>query len=288
MLFRSHGLVFRKDPPKSIIETERGPEFRALQMFHPADGVPVPEALFLEEGGDAFGAPAFIMREIAGGEVHSGFDADPFGEAREQIGHDFFSALGKIAAADPGPLGLPPVSPADRVRHWQAVVEDDATGPEPVARIAADWLIENAPAPEPEPAVVHGDYRRGNFLVKGGRITAILDWEMVHVGDPLEDLAWACDDLWVSGGPNVAGTVPETEAIRIWEEASGRKVDAARYRWWKVFAQYMGLAIWISSEAEVVSGRSTQIPVIWAAIYPYRWHNHALAVSLRKAMENTA
>ena len=274
------GLVLRRDPPKSIIETERAPEYRALELFHGTD-VPVPEPLFLEEGDRAFGSPGFIMREIEGAEAAGLFEENPFGEARERIGEEFFGILGRIHMADPDALGLQPVSAAERVRHWQAVIEEDAVQPEPVAAAAARWLLANLPPAPQRQAVVHGDYRRGNFLTKEGRVAAILDWEMVHVGDPLEDLAWACDPLWAGGSDLAAGTLPEQDAVSRWEEASGLSCEARAFAWWRMFAAYMGLAIWISSAAEAANLRSLDPVVAWAGLVPYRQHNLALATMLR-------
>lgn len=278
---KTESLVLRRDPPKSIIETEREPEYNALEMFAGTE-VPVPEPLFLETGDAAFGAPGFIMREVPDGEAGGGFSADPFGEARAAIGRDFFGALGRIHAADPAPLGLDSVTPEERVRHWQEVIAEDALQPEPLAAAAARWLLKNAPPPEERPAVVHGDYRRGNFLVRDGRLVAILDWEMVHVGDPLEDLAWAVDPLF-AGDSGLAGTMlPEADAIAIWEEKSGRQFDADRFAWWRLFAAYMGLAIWISSAAEAASGRSTDPVIAWAGLIPYRLHSLSMATMLKE------
>ncbi len=279
---RSEALVLRRDPPKSIIETDRLPEYRAIQMFY-GTTVPVPEPLFLEEDADAFGAPGFIMREIPDCDAGGLFDADPFGEARAQIGQDFFGALGAIHSADPAPLRLPVSSAGDRVRHWADVIAEDAVQPEPVAAAARRWLLANPPPKPARSCVVHGDYRRGNFLTRDGRVAAILDWEMVHVGDPLEDLAWACDPLWSLGSDHVAATVPLDSAIRIWEQASGLTCDPAAFRWWRMFAQYMGLAIWISAAAEIASGRSVDPVVAWAGLHPYREHNAGLARALREA-----
>lgn len=278
---RREGLVLRRDPPKSIIETDRQPEYRAIQMFHGSD-VPVPEPLFLEEGDEAFGSPGFIMREIAGCDAPGLFETDPFGEHRARIGAEFFAALGLIHAADPAPLGLAPTSANGRVEHWAAVIAEDAVQPEPIAHAARRWLLANLPPAPARISVVHGDYRRGNFLTKDGRLAAILDWEMVHVGDGLEDLAWACDPLWSMGSDHVAATVPLEDAIRHWEAASGLRCEAETFRWWRVFAQYMGLAIWISAAAEIASGRSMDPVIAYAGLFPYREHNAALARSLKE------
>src|SRR5262249_13536621 len=72
-----------------------------------------------------------------------------------------------------------------------------------------------------------GDYRSGNYLHEDRRITAILDWEMAHLGDPMEDLGWACMRFW-SGGGRVAGLLERGEVFRAYEAAGGVAVDRRR------------------------------------------------------------
>lgn len=272
------GLVLRRDPPSSLIETDRSIEYAAIAAFH-GSNVPVPEPLFIEPG-TALGSPAFIMREIPGVHAAGLFDVDPYGTAREAVGRDLFTILGHIHAAPPLP-GLPVQSPARRLDHWEATIDADALGPEPIARAGLRWLRRNLPASSAT-TIVHGDYRSGNFLVDdANRIQAIVDWEMVHIGDPLEDLAWVCDPLWAHGSDNPASTIPLEEAIAVWEAASGLTCDRTAFRWWRAFAQVMGLAIWISAGREVASGRNGDPVNIFAAFYPYRFHNRSLARTLR-------
>ena len=115
---------------------------------------------------------------------------------------------------------------------------------------------------------MHGDYRTGNYLyTEDGEITAILDWEMAHIGDPLEDLAWSLDPLW-SAEPHIAGRLlPREEAIRIWQDASGIEVDRDAFRWWQVFASVKALAIWISSMEDYANG-TTKEPILAIAGWP--------------------
>ena len=273
------GLVLRRDPPSSLIETDRSIEYAAIAAFH-GTAVPVPEPLFLEPG-DALGGPAFIMREIPGVRAAGLFDTDPYGDARAAVGRDLFTMLGHIHAA-PLLASLPVQAPAQRLDHWEATIDTDALGPEPIARAGLRWLRANMPRGGGASTIVHGDYRSGNFLVDDeNRIKAVVDWEMVHIGDPLEDLAWVCDPLWAHGSDNPASTVPVEDAIAIWEAASGLTCDRAAFGWWRVFAQVMGLAIWISAGREVASGRNGDPVNIFAALYPYRFHNRALARTLR-------
>ncbi len=272
------GLVLRRDPPSSLIETDRSVEYAAIAAFH-GSNVPVPETLFIEPG-TALGSPAFIMREIPAVRAAGLFDVDPYGTAREAVGRDLFTILGHIHAA-PLLAGLPVQTPAQRLDHWEATIDADALGPEPIARAGLRWLRRNLPDTSAT-TIVHGDFRSGNFLIDdANRIQAIVDWEMVHIGDPLEDLAWVCDPLWAHGSDNPVSTIPLEDAIAIWEAASGLTCNHAAFRWWRVFAQVMGLAIWISAGREVASGRNGDPVNIFAAFYPYRFHNRSLARTLR-------
>jgi aminoglycoside phosphotransferase (APT) family kinase protein len=284
----TRGLVLRRDPSSSLIETDRRTEFAALAAFH-GSAVPVPEPLILDETGDALGAPGFIMTEIADVKPGSVLDPDAYGAHAAAVGAQMFTILGHIHARDPAAFATGTPAPApdacwrQRLDHWTAAVRADATGPEPIFWAGVRWLERHPPPPPPRVAIVHGDYRSGNFLVDdAGRIGAIVDWEMAHLGDPLEDLAWAMDPLWSHGAPGrPGGTVDEATAIAHWQRASGLTADPAALRWWRVQAQVMGLAIWISSGREVADGRSIDPIMIFSSLYTYRFHNRTLAATLR-------
>lgn len=282
---RERRLILRRDPPASLIETERATEYRAYAAFHRL-GLPVPEPIALELGG-ALERPFFIMEEIADCQVGGILTPDPYGVHRERIGRQFWSILGRIAGADPHALGLSdfdgPASPGDAWRHeiarWEKVIDEDEGEPQPIARGALLWLKRNEPPPAQKIAVVHGDYRSGNFLYDaGGDIRAILDWEMAHLGDPLEDLAWALDPLWAHHDPShPAGTLARAEAIATWEEASGLRCDPAALAWWEIFASVKGCAIWISAAHEYATRRNDDPVNAFSGWYCLAYHNQVLA-----------
>ncbi|MFP8873532.1 MAG: phosphotransferase, partial [Myxococcota bacterium] len=96
---------------------------------------------------------------------------------------------------------------------------------------------------------------------------AILDWEMAHLGDPLEDLAWGLNPVWRFGTDDRAGgLVPREEAVRIWEAESGLRADPAALHWWEVFSSVKGQAIWVSSGREFTDGKN-QDPVLALAAW---------------------
>src|SRR5947208_9125553 len=103
--------------------------------------------------------------------------------------------------------------------YCATVIDDAELHPYPVAHAAIRWLRRHPPQPARKLSLVHGDYRTGNFLYSpDGEIKAILDWEMAHVGDPLEDLAWSMDPLWCWTSPELAGRLlPHGEAVAAWE-----------------------------------------------------------------------
>ncbi len=286
---RERALILRRDPPASLIETERTTEFRAYQAFH-ALGLPVPEPVALELEGGALERPFFVMEEIAGCEVSNILAPDPYGARRQSIGEQFWRNLGRIARADPSAIGLGDLEGtrdiADCWRHevtrWEKVIVEDELEPQPIAHAAIRWLKRNPPPPAQKISVVHGDYRTGNFLFDAkGDIRAILDWEMAHLGDPLEDIGWALDPLWSHGDPtHPAGGIAREEGLSIWEKESGMTIDRAALQWWEIFASLKGLAIWVSAAREYAEGRNTEPVNAFSGWYCLAFHNRVLAQRL--------
>ena len=85
--------------------------------------------------------------------------------------------------------------------------------------------------------LVHGDYRTGNYLADESGVTAILDWEGAHLGDPIEDLGWLCVKSWRFGAVDkpAGGFGSREELWAAYERAGGIRVDPARAHWWEVF-----------------------------------------------------
>ena len=95
-----------------------------------------------------------------------------------------------------------------------------------------------------------------------GGIHGILDWEMSHLGDPLEDLAWSINPVWRwAGDERAGGLVPREDAIAIWEKSSGLRADPDALRWWEVFSSVKGQGIWVSSAQEFTAGKN-QDPIL--------------------------
>lgn len=257
-------LILRRDPSGSLIDTDRRIEFAAYRAFH-GTSVPVPEALWLETDPKWLDQPFFVMAELSGFESSpQALVAPPYADLAEEIGRRKWTILGEIARADPKALGLTDVmevvEPADSWRrelgYWEGVIDADELEPQPIIRAAIRWLRKNPPPPPASLGVVHGDYRSGNFLYDGkGEIRGILDWEMAHLGDPLEDLAWSLNRVWHwARDERAGGLLPKERAIRIWEESAGRSADRTALHWWELFSSVKGQGIWASSQREYLDG----------------------------------
>jgi aminoglycoside phosphotransferase (APT) family kinase protein len=267
-------LILRRDPPASLIDTERRIEFEAYRAFG-GSAVPVPQMLWLEEACDALDYPFFVAEELSGLQAApqllfaGGYDA-----VLPTVAQRKWTILGEIARADPNALGLtqwmeaPPLDGCWKreLDHWEAIIDREEAEPYPITRAAIRWLRANPPPPAQKLAVVHGDYRTGNFLYdEAGQIRGVLDWEMAHLGDPLEDLGWGFNPVWEFGRGLAGGLLPHAEAIAIWERASGLKADPAALHWWTLFNCVKGQGIWVGSARAFLDGGNRDPIIIYSA-----------------------
>ncbi len=113
--------------------------------------------------------------------------------------------------------------------------------PRPVFALALRWLRERDPGPSREVTLVHGDFRHGNLIIGPDGVRAVLDWELAHIGDPMEDLGWVCVNSWRFGEiDKPAGGFGTREELFAGYEAAGRRVDPDRVKFWEV----MGTLRW--------------------------------------------
>lgn len=223
-----------RDPVFSIdiaLETE------AVLMAHAADaGVPVPEVMFVLDPTDQLGS-GFVMEFVAGETLaRKILRDDEFSEARQVMAYQCGEILAKIAKIDTEGLDdIPramPVEQLDRVRTIYRSFDE----PLPVLELGFKWLEHHLPEGG-APGMVHGDFRNGNLIVDAEGVRAVIDWEIPHIGDPLEDLGWLCANVWrfgVSDKP-VGGFGEREDLFAGYEAAGGGPVDPARVHFWEVF-----------------------------------------------------
>ncbi len=138
----------------------------------------------------------------------------------------------------------------------------------PVLRETASWLCANAPQPPDGPVLVHGDYKVGNFVWRGNTIAAVLDWEGAGLGDPLEDVGYACHPLMRSREPELmAMLVPIDELERIYEAETGEELDRRRLHYFVIYAVYFHLYTLVSSVVAATNGADFRVALGYAK-YP--------------------
>lgn len=261
------GFILRRDPDASLLVTERDVEFRVMQAVA-GHGLPVPVMYWLETDGAWLDRPFFVMERIEGCETGpTAVLMDPrFQAARPRIAEQFVDILARIHSLDWRSLGLDfldaPVDEAScgltEIHRWEAVVDRDALEPQPVLRAAFRWLRRHLPPPAPRIVLVHADYRTGNFLCSpDGEIKGILDWEMTHLGDPMEDVGWACIRPWRwLGNELIGGLMERSEFYRRYEAASGFRVDQEAVRFWEVLGNVKLAAIFLTGARSFCEGRT--------------------------------
>lgn len=243
-----HGLILRRDPPlqgrpggERSSALDRATEFRVIAAAWKA-GVRAPEVLFEMLPEDGLGE-AYVMRRVGGTAIARKLLRDaPYAAARGRVTGQLGEILARIHATDL--TTLPPLvtrQAADQIANLRQSLDQLGT-PQPVFELALSWLDRRKPPPIDRPLLVHGDYRTGNYLVDETGVTAILDWEGAHLGDPVEDLGWLCVKSWRFGAIDkpAGGFGSRTELWSAYERAGGARVDPARAHWWEV----LGTARW--------------------------------------------
>ncbi len=236
-------LILRRDPPaqakterERTVAVDRATEFRVLRAAHAA-GVRAPEPLFELTPQDGLGE-AYVMRRIGGIAIARKLLRDaPYEAARGKIAGQLGEILARIHATDPATLpSLVRREAADHITGLRHSL-DTLGQPQPVFELALSWLDRRKPAPLERPVLVHGDFRTGNYLVDESGVTTILDWELAHLGDPVEDLGWLCVKSWRFGAIDkpAGGFGNREELWAAYERAGGGKVDPVRAHWWEVF-----------------------------------------------------
>jgi aminoglycoside phosphotransferase (APT) family kinase protein len=260
----AQGYVLRRDPVASLLESDRTHEFRVLEAAAQL-GVPVPRVCWLELDGSHLERPFFIMERVDGFPTPPTFPAAYPGEMRARVAEDFVRILARIHLADWRALGFGfladpgpgPEAARRAVALWRGVYEHDRLEPHPLLVRALLWLERDPPATD-RVTIVHGDYRTGNYLHDAtGRITAMLDWEMAHLGDPLEDLGWATMPYWYCED-RACGLEREADMVRRYERATGWTVDRDRLRFYQVLGTVKMMAISLTGVRNYCEGRSAE------------------------------
>lgn len=242
-----HRLLMRRDPLASVVDTARSTEFALLKALQHTT-IPAPAVRWLDDSGAQLSRPTMIGDRYEGSAHRAVLrDRNPLKLTAEQRGDlarqmcDVLAALHCLDVADLGLSGLfdrPAPSPAAYELHrWVAELDAVELEPQPGLRLCVDWLRDNIPAPPQRIVLVHGDFRPANVLVSGGQLSVLLDWELAHLGDPLDDLGWYTTPLYRVEHFIPGAWEPDDFLVR-YTAATGIEVPKRALEFWQIMATF--------------------------------------------------
>ncbi|MDD9371629.1 MAG: phosphotransferase family protein, partial [Acidimicrobiales bacterium] len=251
-------LILQRERPGGLRKAGMATEVGLLRAAGAA-GVPVPgvvssdaEAAAEPAAAAALGSSWMIVDRVEGETIaRKILRDDAYAAARPVLAAQCGDALARIHGIDPA--SVPGLVATDQVAQFREAL-DAVAEPHPAFELGFRWLEANRPdraeggptgpsgsgsdgrpAASGPQAVVHGDFRNGNLVVGPDGLRAVLDWELAHLGDPLEDLGWLCVRAWRFGAaPRVGGFGEVDELVGAYEATSGTTVDRAALHWWEV------------------------------------------------------
>jgi aminoglycoside phosphotransferase (APT) family kinase protein len=263
---RQEPLILQRQRPGS--ERDMAVEVAVLQVARQA-GVPVAEVVASGSDDDGLAAAYMVVRRVAGETIARKILRDEqYSAARAALPRQLGRALASLHRI---PIdAVPALLLVDQVQQYREVL--DLSGqPHPTFELAFRWLAERRPPPGGQ-AIVHGDFRLGNVIVDEHGLAAVLDWELAHLGDPMEDLGWLCVKAWRFGGrAPVAGVGEYDDLFDAYSEAADRPVDPEVVRWWEVLGTLKWGIMCIMQASAHLSGAS---------------RSHELAAIGRRVCEN--
>lgn len=213
-------------------------QYRLLGIVHAA-GIPTPEPIFAYDKEDELG-PGFVTAFSPGKTLPRRLLAD---EAHhEAILAALMDALVRLQAIPAEKFNFLAEYPesGDPIAAMRMRL-DALDEPHPALELGLRWL-ERHPTPKREKCLVHGDFRMGNFMIDGPKVTALLDWECSHLGSPAEDLGWLCARSWRFGRLDLhaGGLATRAAMLDVYAAHGGPRMNDDEVRWWEIH----GLVRW--------------------------------------------
>ncbi len=237
-------LVLRRDLASSMFAEAltRADEFALLQAAY-ENSVLVPRPRWHSAAPDVVETPFLLMDYVEGVSIGRQVVQMPeLARARERLPGQMAEQLAHIHAIDyrQHGLGFLPapregLSPAQEAIMQIRETLNALNVQNPALEFGLRWAEQHAPACD-QLTLVHGDFRLGNLIVNEDGLSAVIDWEFAHLGDPLEELGYPCMRDWRFGvGHLRLGGIADREPfIAAYERASGREVDRAAVDWWEI------------------------------------------------------
>jgi aminoglycoside phosphotransferase (APT) family kinase protein len=278
--------VLRMEPIQSISESDRG---READLLNAVRGIiPAPEPAWLDAEGTFFGQPAAIMHFVAGvtkpsdnGNTVTGLGTYLGPDLRGRIAPQFIRNLAVIHALDLADPNLASFQRPDadpwqaarwQVNWWARLHHEDVIQAHPVLTLAEEWMYANLPAAT-DLVMVHGDYRTGNYLFDedSGEITAMLDWELAHIGDPHEDLAWTLQRIFGSSENGVhlaSAMLTREDFIAAYIAQTGRSVNPRSLHFYEILSAYKCVVMTLATGMKTARDRHNHQDVLLTWLAP--------------------
>jgi aminoglycoside phosphotransferase (APT) family kinase protein len=268
---RRRGLCLRRDPGNALLReaSDLGQQFRVLTCLEATD-VPAPRAHWYEPDPAVLGAPALIMERVPGQCPspwrRSGRQFYAAAAERGVLPDSFTDALAAIHTVDWRAAGLDFLGvpePGDgfarrEIATWRGLADASGHPGHPILADLVGWLEANAPATDTL-TLVHGAYRTGNLLIDDDRISAVLDWELQVIGDPMYDVAYVLTELNREGTDLLSNIVPHDRFVERYQAATGIEIDEDRCRYYQLLYAFRSAAFWMSAAGLFADGSNPDL-----------------------------
>jgi aminoglycoside phosphotransferase (APT) family kinase protein len=265
-----HDVVLRLRPkPPALLEPYNlARQFTVLRALE-GTAVRVPRALWFEDTGDVLGRPFFVMERAAGDVFEMEAPTGVTDETVVRMCQSLVEQLATIHSVDLKQTGLDSLDDGsdhlDReLEHWAAEMNRVKRDSLPALQRLHQALCESKPEPCPRVTLVHGDAKPGNFAFAGGEVSAVFDWEMTTVGDPLTDIGWL-EMLWIQpvGINSHSAALTIDDLIAHYEAISGIRVQ--NRPWYRAFNAYKMAVICLIGAMLIDDGNSDDQKLVLAA-----------------------
>jgi len=202
-------------------------------------GAPVPKILAVSKNEEELG-DSYIMHFVEGESIARKILRDKeYKKALPILAYQCGEAIAKIHNVDINNFSFLPKKPAEDQLEDLYSTYQSFEQPSPVFEYAYLWLKEQDFGNFQE-SLVHGDFRLGNIIVNADGLQSIIDWELAHIGNPLQDLGWVCGNSWRFGkNDKVVGGFGELEdLLEGYNSISKLKVNKAMVKCWQVFGTF--------------------------------------------------
>jgi aminoglycoside phosphotransferase (APT) family kinase protein len=267
----TEGLCLRRDPGNALLRetSDLGEQFRVLKCLESTD-VPAPKVFWHEQDPGVLGASALIMQKVPG-ECPSpwrraGREFYAAAADRGVLPLSFTDALASIHTADWQAagldfLGVPELGTGfalGEIAKWKKLAAESGHRGHPVFADLVGWLEANAPLTD-RLTLVHGAFRTGNVLIENDRVSAVLDWELQVIGDPMYDVAYMLTELNRTETELLSNVVPRQLFFDRYQQATGIEIDEERCRYYQLLYAMRSAAFWMSAAGLYADGSNNDL-----------------------------